>query len=231
MRSQDRRLVPQLPLPLPSKSALSRADFIVAPANANAVAFIDAWPNWPVSAAALFGPAGCGKTHLCSIWREKSGARIISAAQLDSADLRWHGTLVIEDVDSVPPTADRDANLCSALENSGAGVTLVLTGREPPVGWACALPDLASRFRALVALPLWAPDEQLLAALARKLFAERQLVVPEAVIAHMLRLLERSPGAVRDFVAESDRRALAEARPVNLSLVRELIAVCERSAP
>ena len=61
-------------------------------------------------------------------------------------------------------------------------------------------------------------------ALAAKLFADRQLVVPDAVIAHMIRSLERSPGAIRDFVARADLRALAEKRPVNLQLIRALMA-------
>lgn len=233
MRSTDRtnRAASQLPLPLPSKSALSRSDFIVAPANANAISLIDAWPDWPFSAMALFGPAGCGKTHVASIWQERSGAQVISAAQLCSGRPGSRGPLVIEDVESAEATAERDAALFQILENSGTSAPLLLTSHRRPADWACVLPDLASRFRALAALPLWAPDEELLAALTRKLFADRQLVVPEAVIAHILRLLERSPAAIRDFVAKADAVALAQARPVNLPLVRALIAAREGSAP
>ena len=233
MRSSDRanRATSQLPLPLPSKSALSRSDFIIAPANANAISFIDAWPDWPFPAVCLFGPSGCGKTHVASIWQERSGAQIIAAAQLCSERPGSRGALVIEDVDSAEATAERDAALFEILENSGIGAPLLLTSHQRPTDWACVLPDLASRFRALTALPLWAPDDELLGALARKLFADRQLVVPEAIIAHILRLLERSPAAIRDFVAEADAVALAQARPVNLPLVRAVIAARECSAP
>ena len=38
---------------------------------------------------------------------------------------------------------------------------------------------------ALLAFPLWAPDDELLAAIARKLFNDRQLAVPDAVIERM----------------------------------------------
>jgi chromosomal replication initiation ATPase DnaA len=86
------------------------------------------------------------------------------------------------------------------------------------------MPDLSSRYRALLAFPLWAPDDALLAGLAAKLFADRQLQVPDAVVAHMIRSLERSPGAIRDFVARADQRALSEKRPVNLGLIKELLA-------
>jgi chromosomal replication initiation ATPase DnaA len=64
----------------------------------------------------------------------------------------------------------------------------------------------------------------LLAALARKLFADRQLQVPEAVIAQMIVSLERSPAAIRDFVSRADARALAEKRAVTTALIRDLLA-------
>jgi chromosomal replication initiation ATPase DnaA len=60
--------------------------------------------------------------------------------------------------------------------------------------------------------------------LARKLFADRQLSVPDAVVTQMIRALERSPAAVRDFVARTDVAALAAKRPVTLGLIRELLA-------
>jgi len=218
------RIPSQLPLPLASRPALSRADLIVTPANASAVAFIDAWPDWPVATVVLYGPAGCGKSHLVSIWQDMTGARVLAASRI-SREAMGEGTpLAIEDVDSEAPKAARDGALFAALESATQTVPLLLTGREPPSSWACTLPDLASRFAALASFPVWAPDEELLGALARKLFAERQIPVPDAVIARMLLSLERSPRAIRDFVTLADAEALAQARPLNLALVRELLA-------
>ena len=101
---------------------------------------------------------------------------------------------------------------------------MLFTAQTPPSAWKVALPDLASRYRALLAFALWAPDDALLGSLAHKLFADRQLSVPDAVIAEMLRSLERSPSAIRDFVAKADAVALSSKRPVGLALVRELLA-------
>jgi len=216
----------QLPLPLAASQGVSRSDLIVAPANARAIAFIETWPSWPVVAAAIHGPAGSGKSHLVAIWRELSNARIVGAADLSSlATQEFAGRpLAIEDVDSVAASEARDRTLFAAIEAATLVAPLLLTSKEHPSTWACSLPDLASRFSALVSFPVWAPDEGLLTALARKLFDDRQLAVPEAVIAHMLRSLERSPGAIRDFVALADSRALAQGRAVNVALVRELLA-------
>ena len=37
----------QLPLDLGHRPALGREDFLVAPSNQGAVAWIDRWPDWP----------------------------------------------------------------------------------------------------------------------------------------------------------------------------------------
>lgn len=208
----------QLILPLETRSAQGRADFIVAPGNARAVAFIDSFPHWPAPAAALYGPAASGKSHLAAIWAERAGAQIRSAASLQS-DVP-NGALVIEDVGAGVP----EAPLFALLER---GTPLLLTSQVPPADWpqrfGLQVPDLASRTRALLAFDLWAPDDALLMGLAVKLFADRQLQVPENVVEHMIASLERSPGAIRDFVARADAAALAVKKPVNLSLIKGLL--------
>jgi chromosomal replication initiation ATPase DnaA len=219
----------QLPLPLGTRVALTREDFVPSLASAAAMAFIDQWPDWPATAAALYGPSGSGKSHLAAIWAARSNAKVISAAALGDGPLDPARPIVIEDVDLSAPGNMRDAGLFALFENPSA--SLLLTGREPPPQWAASLPDLASRFSALLAFGLWAPDDALLAAIARKLFNDRQLGVPDAVIARMVHSLERSPSAIRDFVDVADAKALSEGRPVNLALVREMLAERDPSSP
>jgi chromosomal replication initiation ATPase DnaA len=40
----------------------------------------------------------------------------------------------------------------------------------------------------------------------------------------ILRSVERSPAAIREFVARADARALAEKRPITAALVGEMLA-------
>ncbi len=196
-------------------------------ASAPALAFIDRWPEWLVTAAALHGPSGSGKTHLVSAWSAASRAQIVAAAALSGSVLaRLDPSLpvAVEDVDSADVNPARDSAIFSLLERATRDAPVLLTGREPPPRWKTTLPDLSSRFSALLAFPLWAPDDELLFAIARKLFADRQLIVPDAVIQKMVTSLERSPGAMRDFVVRADAKALAEGRAVNLALVRKMLA-------
>jgi chromosomal replication initiation ATPase DnaA len=207
--------VTQLVLPLETRSAYDRADFIVAPGNRQAVAFIDSWPDWPAPAAALHGPPASGKSHLAAVWAAKSGAVVLEAAALEAAIP--DGPLVVENV----ALGTAEAPLFALLER---GQPLLLTAQGPPASWPFSLPDLKSRAGALLAFALWAPDDALLMGLAVKLFADRQVEVPESVVLHMIRELERSPGAIRDFVARADAAALAAKRPISLSLIKELLA-------
>jgi len=210
--------VTQLVLPLEIRSAQGRADFIVVPANQRAVAFLDSYPHWPAPAVALFGPAASGKSHLAAVWADKAGATVLEAAQLESGIPA--GPLVVENVTA----GVAEAPLFALLER---GTPLLLTAQLPPAEWpekfALALPDLVSRVRALLAFALWAPDDALLMGLAVKLFADRQVQVPENVVTHMIRSLERSPAAIRDFVARADMIALAGKRPINISLIKDLL--------
>jgi len=210
--------VTQLVLPLETRSALRRGDFIVAPANERAVAFVDSYPGWTAPAAVLYGPPASGKSHLAAVWAQSSGARVLQAAELKGGIP--DGPLVVENV----ATGVAEAPLFALLER---GAPLLLTAQMPPAQWPQAfhltLPDLVSRVRALLAFPLWAPDDALLMGLAVKLFADRQLQVPENVVAHMIRSLERSPEAIRDFVARADAAALAAKRPINTNLINDLL--------
>ena len=212
-------MVSQIPLPLPTVPKLGRADFIVGPGNSAAVTFIDSWPDWPAPAAVLYGPSGSGKTHLAGVWAERVAAETVTAAALTG--FSHLSALVVENVDAAPLTHAAETALFALIERSQP---MLLTAHEPPMMWKTALPDLRSRFDSLLAFPIWAPDDAMLEGLAKKLFADRQLSVPDAVIAQMIRYLERSPAALRDFVAKADAAALAAKKPVTTALIRELLA-------
>lgn len=210
----------QLPLPLEPAPHFTRDNFVVGPGNRDAVDFLEGWPDWPAPAAAIFGPPGSGKSHLAMVWAEKAGAVVVSAAKLEEAEIAEQ-PYVIENADAALLSDVAERLLFALIER---GAPLLLTGYEPPAVWPVRLPDLASRTRSLLSFPLWAPDDEWLTELTKKLFAVRQLTVPERVAAEMVRSLERSPAAICDFVARADREALARHKPVSLTLVKDLLA-------
>jgi len=212
----------QLALPFGSRPAFRREDFIVAPCNEQALRFIERWPDWPVRAAAIWGPRESGKTHLARIFCDITGAHLFSARELAAIDpiALLQGPVAIE-FDDAPADAERDRRLFALFERPTG--TLLLTARTSPTEWTSALGDLKSRFDALLAFPVWAPDDDLLSALIRKHFSDRQLDVPDAVVRRLMIHVERTPRAIAAFIARIDEKALAEKRAIGERLVMELI--------
>ena len=102
---------------------------------------------------------------------------------------------------------------------------LLITARAAPASWSVALPDLASRLRAIPTVALSAPDDALLRAVLVKLFADRQLAVDESLVSYLATRIERSFAAARAAVEALDREALRLKRPVTRALAAEFLAL------
>jgi chromosomal replication initiation ATPase DnaA len=187
------------------------------------LALIERWPDWPARTVLLRGPEGSGKSHLAAIWARMSGARMLSPRSLDGAEVPIAlatGALVLENLAEVGFDEAALFHLINLAWEERAYV--LITARSAPAGWRIALPDLASRLRALPVVSLSAPDDALLRAVIVKLFADRQLSVDESVVAYLATRIERSFAAARAAVDALDREALRLQRPVTRALAGEL---------
>ncbi len=216
----------QLALELGHRPALGREDFLVTPANQGAVAWIDRWPDWPGRGLVLYGPAGCGKTHLAHVWRSASSAELLPAAELGDRwragqDARAPDAVVVEGADGA---LDQRALLTLYNTLAAHGGAVLLTARRPPAAWPVDLPDLRSRLHALPAVAVAAPDDQIFAAVLVKLCADRQLQVGADVIAYLSTHLERTFQAARESIASLDAAALAARRNITVPLARSVLA-------
>ena len=213
----------QLVLSLPHAESFAREDFISGPSNASALALIDRWPDWPDRAVALIGPEGSGKSHLASIWAEKTGARILSGRAIDDVapiDALSTGALVIEDLS---PSRDDEValfHLLTLVREEKAH--LLITARTLPSTWTVSLRDLMSRLRALPVVTVDSPDDALLQALMTKLAADRQIDLDPALLSYLVHRIERSFTAAKSAIAQLDREALRQKRPVSRALAAEL---------
>lgn len=222
----------QLALALPQRPALGRDDFLVAPCNAAAVAWLDRWPAWPAGLLAVHGPEGAGKSHLAEVWRQASGALPLAVGHLGAADaeaLPAGASVLLDDAEGGLGGGAEVALLHLVNHVREAGGTLLLTGRRPPARWPLALPDLASRLAAAPAVGIAAPDDTLLAALLAKQFHERQLRVAGDVIRYLVSRIERSFAAAQAIVRALDAAALADRRPITVPLARRVLEA-DRSA-
>ncbi|NQV46319.1 MAG: DNA replication protein [Rhodospirillaceae bacterium] len=225
----------QLVLEFDHRPALGGEDFLVAPCNDAAIAWIDRWPDWPSPVVVVAGPPGCGKSHLAQVFLGLSGGAVLDRAALMAPPLEVAGrdasAWVIDDMDNF--VGDGNGKLEEALfhlYNSAreSGRRLLVTAKTPPSRWPIKLADLASRLKASAVVEIGAPDDALIAAVLVKQFADRQLAVDDEVLAYVQPRMERSFDAVRQLVEAADRMALAEKKNITVPLLRRVLETLEK---
>lgn len=217
----------QLPLDLAHAPGRSREDLVVSAANRAAVSYIDRWPDWTAPVTLLAGPPGSGKTHLASVWAGAAGAVAVDAAGigdwLSRAPLAR--PVAIDDADAQGLDEDGLFHLINAVR--GQGLTLLVTARRFPSSWGLRLPDLASRLKAATTVEILEPDDELLAGVIVKLFADRQVEVEPHVVQFLVRRIERSLSSAIEVVERLDRAALGEKGRITRALAAATLVAME----
>ena len=105
----------QLIFNFPFKKNYLKQDFYVSKNNFNAFKLIESWPQWPSRFINIFGPKGCGKTHLTNIISSKISSVIISPEKIDEniiSKFKTKECLIIDDFDN-----DIEENLLYSIIN------------------------------------------------------------------------------------------------------------------
>ena len=219
----------QIPFDLGHRTAMGRDDFLIAPNNQDAVAWIDLWPEWPAPVLILYGPVASGKSHLAAVWGEKSNAACVKPDTLNDSSIRQIASaakhVILEDADNLIGNVEGEKGLFHLYNLfKEEKRSILITLMEPPVRRSFAVPDLASRLRAAPAVAIREPDDVLLGSILVKLFNDRQLRVGQDVINYILSRMERSFEEARRIVEEADKRAMIEKRAVSVPLVKEILS-------
>ncbi len=217
----------QLPFSFEARRSYARDDFVPGATNAAALALVDAWPQWPARVSALWGPQGSGKTHLGQIWRAQSGATEMAPEALTVdvvAALAPGASVLIDNADRVVGGAAL-FHLFNFVNQSNGW--LLMTGGDAPQRWRTSVPDLHSRLTSVSGAALEAPDEPLLARVLLKLFADRQLKLPEALIDYLVPRLRRSFADAERITVLIDRLALQQKRRISVDLGTKALRLLE----
>lgn len=226
-RKGHERTKGQLPLEFAHRPNTTRDDLVVSDPLSAAIGVVDIWPDWVSPVVILAGPTGAGKTHLANIWKEKSGAVAVSAHAGNSGALQAasEGPVLIEDIDREGFDDTQLFHLINTVRQHATG--LMITTRIWPAAWPVELADLRSRLKAATIVEIGEPDDELLAQVIEKLFADRQIAVDPKVVLFLVHRMERSLDAAQTIVERMDRLALARRYKISRSLASEVLAELE----
>ena len=223
----------QLPLQFKPQPYLGKEDFMVSGCNCEAFQTIESWPDWPFFAICLYGPEGCGKTHLAHMFSDNVAvatrqpyriptikARDISLESLKLFELS--PCLIVEDLSE---KVDNEAlfHLYNQYRNEGGYI--LFTAEKAPARMFFPLPDLQSRLNIIPSIEIGEPDDEMLSALIVKLFTDRQVMVSPEIINYILANMQRSFAFARKLVAETDNISLARKRAISVPIVKEALQV------
>ena len=202
-------------------------DFLVTSSNRDAVSWIDCWPNWSASCLIIYGPGGCGKTHLSEVFRDRANAQSITHRELSENIIRdpkeSFGAWIVEDADNYLSLHSSTPlfHLFNQIQEGGG--SLLISARSAPARWSISLNDLRSRINASQSVSISPPDDELLAAVLLKHFSDRQLRVGADVIMYAVKRIERSFRAISKLVENLDHLSLTTRREITVPLVRQVL--------
>ena len=225
-------MIRQLPLALQLRHAPSLDDFI-AGANQQAVdALLGILGDSAEGQLYLFGPNGCGRTHLLTAACAEAEQRglhpvylplklhdELSPEMLDG--LATFDLIAIDDVQCIAGDATWEHALFVLYnECRERGVRMVFSADRGPAALAIALPDLRSRLSWGLAYALQALSDADRMLLLRTLAERQALELPDDVARYLLERTPRHPKALVETLSRLDRASLAEQRRLTIPFVR-----------
>ncbi len=217
-------ILSQTSLDLTLKPTFHAKDFVCTQRNQTAFSWIEKWPQWPTPCLILYGPKGCGKTHLAHIWADKANAKLLQPEQWQNLSLEDFSknphSLVLEDI-TAPFDATHMLHLYNLIQENKK--YLLITAETPVPMWKISLPDLQSRLQSASAVEIDHPDDELLKAVMVKLFADQQVSVETSVLDYLLPRIERSFASVQAIVRHINAFAFAKQRKITVPLVAQAL--------
>ena len=212
----------QLFLKFPFKRSYLSQDFYVSENNINAYKLIESWPNWSSRFINIFGPRGCGKTHLINILKNKIDSTMLPASEVDTNVLSKYKIkecLIIDDF-----TNQIEEKLLYTITNMGYqdNKYLIISSLVPLKTIEVELKDLSSRFTSFVEVGIDLPTDDLLKVVLTKHFSDKQIGISKKNIDYILKNIDRSYEKVNLFVNLVDNLSLTKGKPINLSLIKKV---------
>ena len=204
------------------REAKNRENYIVGNSNANAIKWIDKYPNWKNSGLIIEGPKSSGKSHLVSVWQNKSNCSIFSSEQVNREEINAsdNNNLAVENLEHI-----RNYEFFLHLINFKKEKKLkyLLTTSQSITSLNISLSDINSRLLELPKVKITLPSDDLLKGLIIKLLKDKGIIITTKLLEYVITRIERSYEAVNLFIEDLNKISLEKKKNISISLIKEVI--------
>ena len=217
-------LMNQLVFEFPFKTKYYEQDYYVSSNNFSAYKLIESWPNWPDKWVNIYGPKGCGKTHLSNIFKKKLHTdKIFDARTIDNETLLKFEKLNCLIIDNYDQNIDEKL-FYSILNHSKQLDSYVVVNSFLPIqDVKFKLEDMNSRAKGFLSLGIDLPTDDLLRVIISKSFSDKQIEMSPKVSEYIIKNIERSYEKVFKFIKEIDDLSLSSGKSININLIKKVL--------
>ena len=214
----------QLVFKFPFKTKYYEQDYYVSSNNFSAYRLIESWPKWPDKWVNIYGPTGCGKTHLSNILKKKiSVIEILDAKKIDEEKITKFEKLDCLIIDNYENNINENFFYSMLNHFKQLDTYVVVNSFLPIKNNKFQLKDLKSRAESFVSLGIELPTDDLLRVIISKSFSDKQIEISPKISEFIIKNIERSYEKVFKFIKEIDDLSLSSGKSININLIKKVL--------
>ena len=198
-------------------------DFFVSSSNFEAYKLIETWPKWPSRNINIYGPTGCGKSHLASILKKKINSFFINASDISNNSLaliKLKECLIIDNYEN-----NIEENLLYTIINQThqSNQYVIINSDQPISSLEIKLEDLKSRLNSFSKITIDLPTDDLIKVVLTKNFSDKQIQIDNKLIDFILKHINRSYEDIFNFIKKIDELSLSTGKSININLIKKVL--------
>ena len=198
-------------------------DFFVSSSNFEAYKLIETWPKWPSRNINIYGPTGCGKSHLANILKKKINSFFINASDISNNSLaliKLKECLIIDNYQN-----NIEENLLYTIINQThqSNQYVIINSDQPISSLEIKLEDLKSRLSSFSKITIDLPTDDLIKVVLTKNFSDKQIQIDNKLIDFILKHINRSYEDIFNFIKKIDELSLSTGKSININLIKKVL--------
>ena len=212
----------QLIFKFPFKTSYYEHDFYVSENNFEAYKLLEVYPKWPGKWINLYGPKGCGKTHLTKILSKKTNCLNFNGKNEDDllGKLDDFECVIIDDFNE---NINEKYFYLLLNETKQLNKNVIINSIKPLNEYNLSLKDLRSRLDSFIKLGINLPNDEMLKVIITKYFSDKQTNIDMKALKFIINNVERSYEQVFSFLKKIDETSLSAKKSININLIKRVI--------